>query len=564
MASGYNNTRNDDPYLDDGGQERRRRSSTRRSADETRRSSTRRSSASRRDSSRRSSDGSQRSTSERRRASEGSQRSSRQRSSSSTRKRVSPLNFTDPRADSRSTQRRRKSAGTRTTAKRRTAKAQKAASRRSVNPISGISAGFNGFLDRFGLREPSGMPSKTVFIAAGVFTLVFVLALHHFLRLGITVNSKRYTVWRGTTIEKLLDAGYADPEPTPGDLLAVDGSVLEKGGGDRCSATINEEKAKLDSKVPRGANVLISNGEDTTEKATVTEETIPYTTSDDSREFDNYWAGAIHLLSDGEDGVQKVTTGTKSGIKVTEVVTPAKPAGYSVYSVKTDDKVVALTFDDGPWEETTKQILDILEENGAKATFFTIGNQISEHTEDVKRADQMGCEVCTHSWDHAAGAGQGVNLTYMSSQEQIDEIQKGYAAIKEALGTEPVHIIRTPGGNFYGSIVDTLWPYVDAEIGWDLDTEDWRLPGSDAIYEVLMEVQPGQIVLMHDGGGDRSQTVEALREALPKLKEQGYSFITMSELLNYGMPGDSSSSDSSDSSDDSSSSSSSSSVNEVG
>ena len=77
---------------------------------------------------------------------------------------------------------------------------------------------------------------------------------------------------------------------------------------------------------------------------------------------------------------------------------------------------------------------------------------------------------------------------------------------------------------------------MDAEIGWDVDTEDWRLPGADAIASRILSVQPGQVILMHDGGGDRSQTVEGLRIALPQLVEQGYSFVTVDELIAYGAP----------------------------
>ncbi len=371
-------------------------------------------------------------------------------------------------------------------------------------------------------------------VVAGVATLLVLLLLHHFLRFGVTVNGEKATVWRGATIEKLLDKGLADPKP--GNLLAVDGAILTEGGGDRCSAEIDGTPAAIDSRVHRGAVVTIGDGKDVTEDAKVTEEVIPHGTSDDSREFGDYWTGSIHLLSDGEDGVRTVSTGKVSGKTVSEVTKPAIDSGYKIYTAKPDDKVIALTFDDGPWPETTEQILDILEENHAKATFFTIGNQISEVPDSVKRAHELGCEVCTHSWDHADGAGEGVDLTVMSSAEQLDEIKKGYQAIAEVLGEEPSHVIRAPGGNFYGSIIDTLWGTVDAEIGWDVDTEDWRLPGADAIASRILSVEPGQVILMHDGGGDRSQTVEGLRMALPQLVEQGYSFVTIDELLAYGPP----------------------------
>ncbi len=374
-----------------------------------------------------------------------------------------------------------------------------------------------------------------VIAGACALLLVLVLLVHHSLRLGILVNGEKATIWRGTSIEKLLDKKVV--EPTPGNLVAVDGSLITEGEGERCTATIDGTAVSdLKTKIHRGADVQISDGGNITEDFTTAKETIKHGTVDDSREFEAYWFGSIHLLSDGHDGTLAKRTGKISGITVSEVEDPAVDAGYTIYTAKPDDKVIALTFDDGPWPETTDQILDILEENGAKATFFTIGEQIPEYPDPVRRANQLGCQVCTHTWDHAAGSGGGTSIAVMTSQEQIDEVQKGYQAIADVLGVEPAHIMRAPGGNFYGSVIDTLWPYVDAEIGWDVDTEDWRMPGSDAIAEMIESAQSGQVVLMHDGGGDRTQTVEALRMALPKLKEQGYQFVTISELLEYGRP----------------------------
>ena len=119
----------------------------------------------------------------------------------------------------------------------------------------------------------------------------------------------------------------------------------------------------------------------------------------------------------------------------------------------------------------------------------------------------------------------------MSAEEQTQEIQKGYDAIKNAIGEEASRIIRTPGGNFNEKTARILEPLVDAEIGWNIDTEDWRRPGADAIASRIESAENGSIILMHDGGGDRSQTVKALREALPRLKEQGFRFVTIDELL---------------------------------
>lgn len=350
----------------------------------------------------------------------------------------------------------------------------------------------------------------------------------------LTVNGQEVTMHRGDTVEKLLDEGYATPKP--GNLLAVDGELLTKGEGERCTVTINGAAATINSELSGDTTVEITDGGDKTEEATETEEAIPYGKSSDDTSFAGYWNGSIHLLSDGEDGVRVVKTGKVSGKTVDEVVKAPIDAGYHNYTVKTDDKVIALTFDDGPWPETTDQILDLLQQYDAKATFFVIGNQVSNYASQLKRAYDMGCQICTHTWDHAAGSGQGVSIALMSADEQINEVKRGYQAIADAIGVEPDHILRAPGGNFYGDVIDNLWPYVDAEIGWDVDTEDWSRPGTDSIVQMIMSVQPGQVILMHDGGGDRSQTVEALRQTLPQLVEQGYKFVTINDLLAYGLP----------------------------
>ena len=370
------------------------------------------------------------------------------------------------------------------------------------------------------------MAAIVVAIGVGIFMVLNPASF------DVTVNGATHTIPSGTTIDKLIDDGYASPQA--GNLLAVDSSVLTEGGGDRFSATVNGEATNDGSKKLRKNDVVaIEDGADTTEDYDSSTESIPYERVEDN----NYWNGSLHVYIEGQDGVRTTKTGKVSGKTVTEDTTPAVNEEYKIYTADTgDDKVIALTFDDGPWESSTEQILDILKENDAHATFFTIGKQIADHADAVKRAYNEGNEICTHTWDHAAGSGQGVNLTYMSADEQIQEVQKGFEAIKEVTGEEPTHIMRAPGGNFKGDIVWTLQPYIDAEIGWNVDTEDWRRPGADAIASRIMKAKPGSVILMHDGGGDRSQTVEALRQALPKLKAEGYRFITVSELLRYNPP----------------------------
>ncbi len=352
------------------------------------------------------------------------------------------------------------------------------------------------------------------------------------LSFDITVNGVKHTVDRGATLETVLDKGMATPQP--GNLLAIDGSVAQEGGGDKFAATINgEATTDAATKLKKNDAVEITNGADVTETFQSSTEEVPYQRVED----DNYWNGSLHVYIKGVNGVRTTKTGDVSGITLTEDTQPTVNEEYRIYTANTgDDKVIALTFDDGPWPETTEEILDILDQYDAKATFFTIGNQIADHTSTVKRAHDAGHQICTHTWDHAAGSGQGVNLTYMSAEEQINEVQKGFEAIKSVIGAEPSHVMRAPGGNFHGDIVWTLEPYITAEIGWNVDTEDWRRPGADTIAQRILKAQSGDVVLMHDGGGPRSQTVEALKQALPVLKEQGYKFVTVDELLAYDIP----------------------------
>ena len=377
-------------------------------------------------------------------------------------------------------------------------------------------------------------------IAALVALLVAALAaggVYFYLyppRYDVTINGQTVTIDRDATIADVIEAGYA--APVAGNLLAIDGNVAVPGGGTPFTATVDGvPTTDANTKLAKDAVVEISNGTDTTETFTVSEEVIPHGQREIDTSAGAYWAGSLHVYEKGQDGLNTTKVGDVSGAVITEQTVAPVDSGYHIYTANVgEDKVIALTFDDGPWPETTDQILDILEANGARATFFTIGNQVQSYAAQVQREQALGCQTCTHTWDHASGSGQGVNITYMSAEEQIAEVQQGYDVLREVLGVEPAHILRAPGGNYYGDAIFNLEPYVDAEVGWDVDTEDWRRPGADAIYERIMSVQPGQVILMHDGGGDRSQTVEAVSRAVPELVAQGYQLVTINDLLAYG------------------------------
>lgn len=343
----------------------------------------------------------------------------------------------------------------------------------------------------------------------------------------VTLNGDQVTISGAErSVGGLLDNNVVSV--TPGNYVAVDGSTIRQGEGTRCTAKVNgNDTDDMGMHLNGGDKIEISNGTDITEPYTDSEpQTLPHKT-------ELKGVGAVHLYSNNaQDGEQVTRTGKESGITAT--VTTKEPINSIVqyYNVDSNgDKVIALTFDDGPWDKQTDEILDILEQNDAKATFFTVGQCISGHEKELQRAASMGCEIGTHTWDHAEGSGEGVSLIKMSTDERKQEVQKGLEAIKNATGQEASTIFRCPGGNFDTSVATDLEGIVTAEIGWNVDTTDWKKPGADVIAQRIQSAGPGNIILMHDGGGDRSQTIEGLRQALPKLKEQGYSFITVQELL---------------------------------
>lgn len=343
----------------------------------------------------------------------------------------------------------------------------------------------------------------------------------------VTLNGDQVTISGAErSVGGLLDNNVVSV--TPGNYVAVDGSTIRQGEGTRCTAKVNgNDTDDMGMHLNGGDKIEISNGTDITEPYTDSEpQTLPHKT-------ELKGVGAVHLYSDNaQDGEQVTRTGRESGITATATTKEPVDNIVQYYNVNSNgDKVIALTFDDGPWDKQTDEILDILEQNDAKATFFTVGQCISGHEKELQRAASMGCEIGTHTWDHAEGSGEGVSLIKMSTDERKQEVQKGLEAIKNATGQEASTIFRCPGGNFDTSVATDLEGIVTAEIGWNVDTTDWKKPGADVIAQRIQSAGPGNIILMHDGGGDRSQTIEGLRQALPKLKEQGYSFITVQELL---------------------------------
>lgn len=182
--------------------------------------------------------------------------------------------------------------------------------------------------------------------------------------------------------------------------------------------------------------------------------------------------------------------------------------------------MVALTFDDGPNPDYTKRIIEILEENYSRATFFVVGTNAELYSETLQMISESGSEIGNHSYNHK-------NLTEINEEEVEKEIDKVNRAVKKATG-EKASVIRPP----YGAFDDTLLTRLDEPaILWDMDTEDWNNRNAQTIADkILSEVKDGDIILMHD---IYDSTAEAVAIVVPKLKELGYQIVTVSELAHY-------------------------------
>jgi peptidoglycan/xylan/chitin deacetylase (PgdA/CDA1 family) len=199
--------------------------------------------------------------------------------------------------------------------------------------------------------------------------------------------------------------------------------------------------------------------------------------------------------------------------------TPAGPA--YVTNGSRARKVVALTFDDGPSPYTTG-FLDVLRAKGVKGTFFQIGQQVSSYPSVEKRILAEGHELANHTWSHATVSGGG---SLASGQ-----ISSTGSAIERATGFKPC-AFRAPGGAISSSLVSLARGMGYTTIEWDVDPQDWRTPGTDAIYSrIVSGARSGSIILMHDGGGNRSQTLAALPRIIDTLRARGYGFVTVHEM----------------------------------
>jgi peptidoglycan-N-acetylglucosamine deacetylase len=249
--------------------------------------------------------------------------------------------------------------------------------------------------------------------------------------------------------------------------------------------------------------------------------------------------GGSHLANSSLDGASRsrATTGTRAAAPETTKSasagkshpdtrhTPANDsgrevdevAGQPVYYVNDGPKVVALTIDDGPSPVYTPQVLQVLATYGVTASFSMIGENVTYYPSVAREVADAGHTIVNHTWNH-------VNLTAMKTAQLSSEIDRTTDAIHSATGKLP-SMFRAP----YGAWSKTLLEYCATEkllpLDWSVDPADWSRPGVGKIVKTIMNTtRTGSIILEHDGGGNRAQTVAALKIVIPRLLDEGYRF----------------------------------------
>ncbi len=360
-------------------------------------------------------------------------------------------------------------------------------------------------------------------IGVGVALLLFVASLIWYANRNVDVelNGSTVQVRINSSIQQLIDA--QEISVRAGNLLAVDDSVITKRGGEKYSVKLGKKQIdndKLDStKLTGGEKIAITNGRDEYE-----DHDIKATDIQPSLTFEG--SGPIQYVKTwAELGRSEVWTGKTTGKTYDRGVVKEPVDGVVVCSsVKPDSgKYVALTFNGAP-SSYTDQILTILEEKGATATFFLTAEHATEYSKQAKAIISAGCEVGSLGTD-------GTSLDSYTGTSLRNEVSQGLGKVGQATGTS-VTMLRSAGGRLSEEQWASCMDLMSVAVAWSMDSGDWLLQGADTVVETVAGgVSNGSIVAMTDNDATSAQTVEALPDLLDRLTEEGYKVVSVGELI---------------------------------
>jgi peptidoglycan/xylan/chitin deacetylase (PgdA/CDA1 family) len=316
-----------------------------------------------------------------------------------------------------------------------------------------------------------------------------------------TVNGRPVSVGQPATVAGFLrEAGI---EPRDGRLLSVVHREVLDPAIDPAVVTRNGEPTEFDANVRDGDVIRTEDGHDRVEDTVTTTEAVP---------FPGLPEVETVAWRPGVDGLARVVAGEVSGEEVSrETITAPLPAE------PVPGPVVTLSFDDGPHPEWTRRILRILRRRNVNAVFCVVGDMIDAHPEIVERAHEDGHRLCDHTVSHPDLEGTSRDLREAEIGTVADRVE-------ELTGERPA-FFRSPYGVWTDPVIRTAHRHELRLLGWDVDTEDFQGPPATVlVQQVVDQVQPGSVILLHDGGGDRQATVDALPYLITALRRAGYQF----------------------------------------
>jgi peptidoglycan/xylan/chitin deacetylase (PgdA/CDA1 family) len=268
---------------------------------------------------------------------------------------------------------------------------------------------------------------------------------------------------------------------------------------------IGERLVTLSDRIGAGDHITAINGEDFTEPVDEQTENVPVAGLPEVEK--NIW-------QEGRPGVVKKLVGRYSGQPAGEVVVaPPVPAA------RIAGPQVLLSFDDGPDGRWTPQVLDILKAKDVKAVFCLVGIQMRKYPELVQRIHAEGHTLCDHSEHH------DMRMQLKGNAFATSEVEGAYNLFVQLTGEAP-RFYRGPGGVLSPFIISEVHRLGMRVLAWDTDPGDYRKPGAEMIQNrIALSIRGGGVALMHDGGGDRSQTVAQLPGLIDRLRAEGYTIV---------------------------------------
>lgn len=301
-----------------------------------------------------------------------------------------------------------------------------------------------------------------------------------------------------------------------GNLLDIKGVLISQNAGSPPKAYVNGKQAKYSTMLKPNDRLLLQKGPDVVEPLETIEKEIPHSVATVGK-------GPFIQIVEGIKGKEKILRGSISKkFSSSAIAKQPEPEKIQRFSALNKEKVVALTFDDGP-SRYTVNILNVLKVNSAPATFFVVGQAIKRQPSAMRAIVAAGHGVGNHSNTHLA-------LVRMSAAAQYADIAECMNLIKKAGGRS--EWFRPPGGQFNYQMLRNAKKVGLKTVLWTADSQDWQKRGAASIAgKVLSQIRPGAVVLLHDGGGDRRQTIEALPQIISGIRSMGYKIVPLNQLL---------------------------------